>query len=373
MGNGFQKKDKVLFFVAVIALLSLVVTIVSQKSSHKTLPVYNEENTRESVVATPQPTKPVFEAQIYTNESPTFSLSVPKDWEKVTKSGYTTFVHKQTGASVQIRIKDYDPLVNSDDADGLSRAITDSGKTFMNYTKLSTSSYEVLYQDKGASTFDYIDEVYWDRKNMITLEFIVDDKYYMDLKDTISTIISSFVWQREMPIPEDFYLAYFPDGFELALPDAWTASLQGESLYAYDPQTGASLTYSIGGPTKDLSSISANELIANMQGPNMAGFFLEYYKSDATSSVATANYTIDGQKYHMQYYIFSDGVASYHLFFDYADGVDIGNVPQTCAALFRSFRTPAENSQDVSGNNTENNTDNNTENNTDNNGENNGE
>jgi len=335
--NGFDNKSKLIFIIAGIALLSLFFTIFSQKNKNETHPVYTKPNKIEQVSVTPEPTKPAFEAQIYTYSDPDFSINIPSDWDKVIKSGYDTYIHKATGASIQIKVHNYDPNVNNITAETENNNVLEKGMTFLGFTKTSTSSYEVLYQDIGTTTFDYIDEIYWDREYIVELNCIFDDYYYKDLKDIYDTMIHSFVWNKSDPIPADYYLTYFPDGFEAALPDAWLSSMEGDSLYSYDEATGAYLTYAVGGSIDSLSSITANDMISQMQDMSMSGFFMDYFSATDELVKAQASYYLGDVKWHEEYYILKDIYSTYHIRFFYPDGVLLGDMPGDIVGLFRSF------------------------------------
>ena len=75
----------------------------------------------------------------------------------------------------------YNPAINNVAADTLSASITQDGKTFKNFTRKSASSYEVMYQDLKNSTYDYIEEVYWDREHIIPVSYTHLDVYKRQL------------------------------------------------------------------------------------------------------------------------------------------------------------------------------------------------
>ena len=82
-----------ILILGVIVILSMLFTIFSQKGQDK-LAVYQDSNKVETKDSKEDESKKLdVETEIYTDNEHHFSLSIPKDWEQVTKGGYPTFVH----------------------------------------------------------------------------------------------------------------------------------------------------------------------------------------------------------------------------------------------------------------------------------------
>lgn len=178
-------------FLVGLVLLSIVFAIFSQSSSKKKLGVYSNSDKVETFSEATTETKPINTTQ-YEDTKAGFALNIPSDWKRINQDGTTMFVHQPSASSVTIKISDYDPSVNNTTSESLSESIAGQGKTFVNFVKNSTSNYQVSYQDLSDNTYDYVDDVYWSRDYVVTLQCVFNDQNYKKILPYYDKILSSF-------------------------------------------------------------------------------------------------------------------------------------------------------------------------------------
>lgn len=342
----FRSSEIWIFIIAAILMLSLISVIVAEKKQDDTLDVYNTDNTVAETSEIDHTEN--FETQVYIDDDLGFSLSIPSDWHEVTKSGYPTYVHKESGSSVQIRVLDYDPTVNIMDAETASTNATQNGYTYVSFTRLSDTSYESMYQDKKNSIYDYIEEVHWDREHIVDLYCVFNDENYQKVYPYYETIIKSFSWKSDDAIPDGYYLEYFTDGYEIGVPDNWTTAIDSGAFYA-DDGNGNSETFQVNtGYTSDLSNLTAVDA-SSLVSSGKSSFILQSFNTTADQAEVRYSYIENDTNRLGIAYLYADGVNMYALTFDYEDGMMDSSVAETCSGLFRSFLTPDEATESVSG------------------------
>lgn len=336
-----------ILILGVIVILSMLFTIFSQKRQDK-LAVYQDSNKVETKDSKEDESKKLdVETEIYTDNEHHFSLSIPKDWEQVTKGGYPTFVHSASASSLQVQVLDYDPAVNNESQTTLSAKIADDGKTFVSFDKKTTSSYELMYQDFQNSTYDYIEEVYWDRDNIIKLVCTFNDENYEKIKPYYELILNSFAWQRANEIPAD-YAMYYNDqaGFEVMIPAAWTLGASGNAVVATDGDTGASETLMMTNNTSYFDSVTATDM-AKILNTGQSGFMMNSYDNSKETATAKCTYIIDNVQYQETVYGYATGEAMYFVTFDYEAGTVSDEMIELCGNSFRTFGQTSENTSDT--------------------------
>ena len=332
-----------MLILGVIVILSMLFTIFSQKGQDK-LAVYQDSNKVETKDSKDEESEKLdVDTEIYTDNEHHFSLSIPKDWEQVTKDGYPTFVHSASASSLQVQVLDYDPAVNNESQTTLSAKIADDGKTFVNFDKKTTSSYELMYQDFQNSTYDYIEEVYWDRDNIIKLVCTFNDKNYEKIKPYYELILNSFAWQKTNEIPED-YAMYYNDqaGFEVMMPATWTLGASGNAVVATDGDTGASETLMMTDSTSYFDSVTATDM-AKILNTGQSGFMMNSYDNSKETATAKCTYVIDNVQYQEVVYGYATGKAMYFVTFDYEAGAVSDDTIELCGKSFRTFEQASDN------------------------------
>lgn len=336
MHKRFQKgQNPWLFIIGLIVILSMLFTIFSQKKQ-ETLPVYTKsdkiqrEDSKED-----QEIK--FDTVIYTDEEHHLSMEVPSDWQQITKDGFQTFVHSPSASSIQIQILPYDPVINMKTAEALSTETADSGKTFVNYKRLSNSSYELQYQDYQNSTYDYIEKVFWDQETIVKLVCTFNDANYSKILPYYEKIFETFAWKRSKEIPEGFIMYYEENTkCQVLFPESWAVAVAENVISATDEQSGATEALSLMQATKELSEITATELTPLLR-QNRNNFILNQFDNQKEKIVATCTYVLNNVQYHEDVYLFSANGIYYFLTFDYENGMIEESIPETCADSFKIF------------------------------------
>lgn len=206
-------------------------------------------------------------------------LQVPQGWNRVTKSGFDTFIHAPSATSFQIQVIDYYPKVNNEDASTLQQSLQELGYTFIDFQRPAANNYYVVYKKENeAGTTDYIEDVIWDRDHVVKLVATVNDQYYDEMESTIWNCFKSAVWNYENPIADGFMLVYLQNGdFEFAYPVNWEYGETDQAAYASDPETGASVTVTMSDGTgvsaQSISQLDYSDMLSqNRQNYQLQGF-----------------------------------------------------------------------------------------------------
>lgn len=333
----YRNKDKyILYLVVGIMILAGIFTFISQRNLNK-LTVYNSSDKVEES-SDKKETELDIDMSIYTNEKSGYSISIPADWQQVTKNGYTTFVHAASGSSLQIQELAYDPAINNVTSDLLSTEVAASGNTFVNFKRNTSSSYELMYQDFQNSTYDYIEEVYWDRNRIIKLVCTFNDENYKKILPYYEKIIGTFSWTKESEIPSDYYLYYNDSAkFEVGIPSSWTMSQAENTIIAMAGDTNASLSISVIGNTSYLDSITATDMASLLKNGKSNFIMQNYDNSSKEKATVSCTYVANDIQLNNKTYVFANGTYLYFLSIDYESGSIESEVPETCASLFRDF------------------------------------
>lgn len=328
--NSF-KNQKWLVFILGMVLFSVIMTMMSKNSANNELTAassFEQVDTEDGREDTEE-----IETFIYTADN--YSMNIPSGWTKVIQNGYDTFIHQPTGTSVQIQELDYDPTVNNATADLLSMQIAQEGNTFVNFLRVTDCQYELVYQDYQTSTYDYIEEVYWDREKIIRLVFIADDQYYDRMQSYFQTVVDSFAWDRQDPIPDGCVLSYSETGdFEFCVPDTWVYGDSSDTIYCYDQDSGSNVTITLSEYTDSLEKLTANEMASAIIG-NKSNYIMQRFNTDKTSATAFATYLKDSVQISEYSCFFVNGRYLATATFDYEDGMIDETTITDCIGAFR--------------------------------------
>ena len=247
------------------------------------------------------------------------------------------FVHQPSASSVTIKISDYDPSVNNTTSESLSESIAGQGKTFVNFVKNSTSNYQVSYQDLSDNTYDYVDDVYWSRDYVVTLQCVFNDQNYKKILPYYDKILSSFQWTTKNTIPEDISLQYIQSlNFETGIPSSWSVSQADNAIVAMSQDNNASETITILNSTTSLTNITATDFSSVLKnGKN--NFILGDFSASSDKVTASYSWSDNTQNYIGKAYCYSDGKQLYLICFDYIENSISEDLPDNCCKLFRSF------------------------------------
>ena len=337
MRNYRYHRDKGIWFKILggILVLSFIFTIVAQQQQKK-LDVYSETDKVEKKQDVEEEA-PEIATYIHTDAENHYSIEIPEEWERVTQDGYDTFIHSASGSSVQIQVKDYDPAINNLTAETASTQVAENGYTFVSFEPLDNNSYDLRYQDMKNSTYDYIEEAFWDREKSITLICVFNDQNYEKIIPYYEKILSTFAWDMQDPIPEGYRL-FFSEGAncEFGLPATWELGESNGAIYATDSETGASLTANAQKYTSYLDDVTATD-ITSLLNRGYDNFMLKSFDTSHEKAVAVFTHIVDNVQYTTQTHLFADGETLMLLSFDYEQGTMEDSIPETCAGLYRSF------------------------------------
>lgn len=328
--------DAWILIPAVIAALAFMVTMLQGQSDGK-LPVYTGGAEVGEVAADTEGPLENISWQVYADSNLPFSFSIPSTWTEVAQGDSTSFVDRENGASVKIETSPYDPSVNNASAESLAQQCVSNGYTYMNFTLKSNSQYELLYQDRQKNIYDYIEEVFWDRENVVKLTCTFNDADYGSLSAVYDEIISSFAWEREAPIPDGVYLAYIEYGdFEIGLPDGWATAVSGGAYVAMDEASGAIMSIRAAESQDSLAGITATDMVSLVQG-GRESFMMKQFTSSETAAYSASSYVQGNVEWQDETYLFANGYYWYMVSFDYENGTIDSSLPSVCAGLFREF------------------------------------
>lgn len=333
----YKKNEQYILYVVIgVMIVAGIFTFFSQKSLDDTLDVYSQSDKVENKV-TESDESPDIILTAYTDEKNGYSIGIPEGWQKVIKNGYTTFVHSPSASSLQIQILDYDPKINNISSDSISTDIAEKGNTFVSFNRSSTSSYEVTYQDFKNSTYDYIEEVYWDQSKIIKLVCTFNDANYQKIKPYYEKIIKSFSWNREKEIPSDYYLFYNDNAkFEVGIPASWTVSQANDTIVAMNEDSNASESITVLKNSSYLDKITVTDM-TNLLKSGKSGFIMKSYDNKKKKASIVYTYISGSQQITSQTYVYANGTYLYFVSFDYVEGTLQDNIPEDCSNLFREF------------------------------------
>lgn len=330
--NGSKK---IIFWVVIVMIIASIMTVCSRNESNDNLASYTQDNRVEVINDNNTDNDQEIETYIYTDNEHNFSLSIPKEWTQVKEGDSVTFVHTPTGVAVQVQVLDYYGSVNNTTAETISAEVLQAGYTYVNFNKVSNSQYEVVYQDYQNQTYDYLEEVYWDRENIVKLVFVTPDEYYDTMLPYFQTVMDSFVWSKASPIPDGYYLYYVDSiDMEILVPNGWVMGASGDAIVCMDEASGAQFTVTLSDYTGTLDSVTATDLVSLLRG-NKSNFIMSQYNASETSVNAIATYLLDNIQITEHVYMYVNGQVMCTIMFDYEYGTIDESIPSTCGDYFR--------------------------------------
>lgn len=192
-------------------------------------------------------------------------IGIPVGWVQTIDGNVITYVHKESGSAIRMELSDYDPQINNTtDVQASSRIVSD-GKTFVSFQRLSPCSYELYYSDAGVTTYDYMEEVFWDRQHILKITYICSDALYDRMQKTFVDSFTAFQWSYEDPITEGFAVFYDPGLlFEYGVPLDWYAASAGTYIYVQNEDASCSLSITpvnYDGTVEDLTTEEIYQLL----------------------------------------------------------------------------------------------------------------
>lgn len=334
--NTKKQKETLIFIIVVVLVVSFIFSMVRQKNA-QTLDVYTQTDKVEQQETEEEET-PDIPLETYADAEAGFSIGIPQGWDRANQDSGVTFVHSASASSIQLQVLPYDPAVNSAAAETMSAEVAEKGMTFTDFIRDGNSHYELLYQNKGDSIYDYIEEVYWDRSTIVKIICTFNDANYEAIMPYYNAAISSFQWGKTDPIPDGYNL-YYNDvaKFEVGVPDTWAMSATDTAVTATDETTGASLTMLVQQTDQYLDALTAVNA-SSMLSMGRSNFMMLSYENSKESAKAVTSYVNGNVRYTDVYYLFANGSCWYILSYDYEEGtLSDETIPETSAGLFREF------------------------------------
>lgn len=331
MRNKMKNQNPIFSLLGIVLILSIGFTILSSNKQN-TLEVYNNSDiVKQEEITTEEKQIDTF---IYENEKYGFTIEIPSNWEKVIKDGYDTFIHPASSSSIQIQVQEYDPIINQTSADVLSTQVVDNGYSFVNYTRLTNYSYELLYQDTSNNPYDYIEEVYWNKNAIVKLKCVFYDKNYPKILPYYTKSFESFLWYE--PNKDDYRLIYSSVGdFEFAIPSNWVCSTSGNAIVCANPDNTAQLVITLQESNQTLESLTATDM-THIISSGRNGFVLKDFNTSHTKAIAYAMYN-NGSDMRNKTYLIANGFYTYSFQYDYVNGAIDEIIIDNSMELFREF------------------------------------
>lgn len=292
---------------------------VSSKDSNDELIILNEETV------------------LYEDPEIHYSFQIPKSWVKISGTdNNVSFVDKKLGTQLNVSVSAYDPAINTITEDVLRQQASSSDMEIREFKKDSNSNYAVSY---NSYNYGYIDCVHWDYNTIITLNFMLDIKYYndSDVNKTIKYIEQSFNWITENPIPDDLQLAYFEYGnFEFGFPADWNYGESSDTIMITNQEGSAAITITVTEAATTLENISQIDCV-NYLSQIKPNFMLDSFSNTGNMITCTGSYQLDDVKLNVQEYIMVNNGYEYTLSFDTESQVT-SDLAVTIQKVINSFR-----------------------------------
>ncbi len=314
--------------VALLALLSVYI------SNNQILPAYIEE------LSTAEPTTEVsIDAQDYKNHLG-FSLKIPFDWTKAEKNANDVFfLDKHYGTSLEIMCSDYNPNITSMTYEK-AHAEKSTSSEFLNFYWNDGHSYSITYKSENDDNiYNCVDVVYFDRKNIVKLVFMIPNDNYKKVEKEVGYVIDSIEWDSENAIPDTFRLNYSEFGnFEYGVPLNWSSGFAENAFYAQDENTKAQMVVTAFKSDIIYSDVSQIDYV-KIASESRKGFALRNYTANDNIIYASAAYLNGQEKYIVVQYLIATGKYEYSITFDYpaAQQEIVAPFIDNALTLFRCF------------------------------------
>lgn len=331
-------------FWPLFILTCMLFVFLSVATKEDNLNVYNGNHSEYTVEPETETEKKII-TNTYMNAEIDLSMQIPDGWQHIIKDGFDTYVHSPSASSVQIQVMSYYPMVNNATAESLSDTYSARGLEITEFQYTADNSYYVIYRSKGISGItDYIECVLWDRQNVAKVIFTFNDDNFERIQDEIWYCIDSISWNYEDPIAEGFYLKYQLAGdFEFAVPDNWTVADTGTSFYAYEENTGASMTVNLLEDSTLLTEITQVDY-ADFLSNGKSDFILNTFQQSDNMIYGEATYSYNGTTYAVIQTYYANGTYQYILTYEFP--VELGETyaaaSQNALNMTRIFFNPNE-------------------------------
>ena len=337
--RSFRHKG-IIITVALILAVAIASTVIGIDSGRKIgiytggqeIRKYTEPETEDEYV-------PLFDYEMLAPFPIDMSLLVPVGWARTFEESTCTFVHRETGTAIKLQMLPYDPAINNVSEQSIASSVVSDGKTYLGYQRLTNASYELYYSDAGVTTYDYIEEVMWDREYVVRYTCICNDSYYEDMKQVFSESFNSLAWNQENPVPQGLVLYYEPVyQYEYAVPYDWYVSGSGVMAYAQNADGTASITVLPMEFAGTIQDITMDDIVAiiNPDGSKNNSVISQYEVTEDRGTV-TSSYTSTGNLIREKTLIYPYNGILYVETFSYMQGMIDETSVLDCLSLLRSF------------------------------------
>lgn len=288
-------------------------------------------------------TEPVDEPKIldipygtFQAEGINLTMVVPDEWTYVVQAGCPTYINKVDGAKISFSISDYIPAVNNNTEQSLYNEVIGAGGYWGGYNRLDYSSYLLVYE---LNQTDFFELTTWDLNTTVRVQFAIPAARYEYYYDTVIYLFDSFKWEKEKPLPDNFFLCYNDYGcFEFGVPAGWVASIDNSMYAATNPNTGSIMYVTVYESQGDFSSISQIDYVA-AASQNKSNYLLSTYANNGNTIVAEASYSSGGKQYSMIHNMLYNNGFVYEFTFECANEnyTSDGAQYMTAVQLFRIF------------------------------------
>jgi len=267
------------------------------------------------------------------------SVAVPVGWIQTVEDNTCTFVHRESGSAIRLQMLPYDPTINNVSEQSLASCVVAEGKTYVGFQRLSNTSYELYYSDIGVDTYDYIEEVFWDRQHIVKYICICNDRYYSEMQDIFADSFSSLVWEMEDPVPDMLALLYDQEyQYEYAVPVEWYVSGSGGISYAQSSDGSSNLIVTPVEYAGSIEEVTVNDLtsLLNRDG-NKNNFLIRNYETIDGRGYVLSSYTDTQAVIQERTMVYPCNGICYVETFSFIQGTLDEAFVETCLSLFRSF------------------------------------
>lgn len=302
------KNKKIVAFVVVIVLISLILLYTNRGSTDLELPT----GAGVSNIVT-QATEDEIKVKTYTNEKLSYTIKVPEDWKKIIKDGCDTYIHSPSATSVQIASIKYNPQFLSITAEIMTQEIAKEGGTLTNFMWINPTTYSVVYT-KGKLIYTEITS--FDRVDAIRFVLTVEEKNADKMIKYISGIIDGFQWTPKAPFPEGTFPVYSSYGnYEFVFPANWKTAISNNVYLAQDQNSGAVISVSATKSTATYEKYSQIDY-ANYASSGRPAYVLNSYSADKNVIYAQGTYNANNVPMVLVQYLLASGTFEYTLSFE---------------------------------------------------------
>lgn len=333
-----------MMIVILILVLSFLFMFISNLRNRQ-LDVYTESNTVDSFEYTEEKKDITSSMYDYENAEYGYKLKIPKEWTKVEEDGIVSFIHKPSASSITIVNDSYHPSINCLTETEMSNLISSEGHNFVSFRYLTTSCYELVYQDQQANIYDYMEEVFWNQESQVTLQCCFANDNYEKIMPYYQAILESFTWTDEEKTFNDNVAIYYSDALHMqfGIPNLWERAEEDNVLTAYDADTGTNFTFTF--TPMNHQQLNGTD-VSNYLNDNLSNFVMNSYDGDKESGHAMCSYFQNDVQYTRNAYVYAKDGILYFMIYDYQTGMLDEALPELCQSFVKFF--PVEETEEDS-------------------------